>query len=270
MSGIASAASTTPGSVATSCSCSSERSLAIASSSSASANTRAGTRMSGRASAGISHRNSSICLSSDIEHHPSLPASVGSLEAEPVIGDSLDEVGRMTLPALHRRPQPVLAELEPPESLEHQTAALAQEGEPREPVGEQRRPVLAGQLHGDVEPLRLLLARKQLAHRLKARLEQAAFAGRLELHLKLAGVLYPAIRHIQVLPGHGPGRHQVWASHARATSSSHPPRSRATLSSPFGNKVARVNGRRRWPRSRPGRSEPRSPVVGGASSGSEL
>ena len=51
---------TTPGSVATSWSCTSERSPRIASRSSRSANTRAGTRMSGRAPAGISHSASEI------------------------------------------------------------------------------------------------------------------------------------------------------------------------------------------------------------------
>ena len=54
MSGIASAASTIPGSMATFCSCSSDRSPRIASSSTSSANTRAGTRMPGHADAGIS------------------------------------------------------------------------------------------------------------------------------------------------------------------------------------------------------------------------
>jgi len=53
-SGIASAASTIPGSVATFSSCSSERSRSIAASSSRSANTLAGTRMSARAVTGIS------------------------------------------------------------------------------------------------------------------------------------------------------------------------------------------------------------------------
>src|ERR671939_184203 len=77
MSGIAIAASTMPGSVATFWSCSSDLSVRIAASSSASANTRAGTRMSSRAVAGISQRVSSIRTGSDIEHD--VPAPAGRL-----------------------------------------------------------------------------------------------------------------------------------------------------------------------------------------------
>src|SRR5919201_5978155 len=91
MSGIASAASTIPGSVATFWSCSSERSRTIAARSSSSANTRAGTRMSGRASAGISYSVSSMRRGSDIEHEPSVPHAVVKCEVQVVIGGRLDE-----------------------------------------------------------------------------------------------------------------------------------------------------------------------------------
>src|SRR5206468_12354833 len=111
MSGMARAASTTPGSVATFWSCSSERSVAIASSSSASANTRAGTRMSARAEAGISQRVSSIRRGSDIEDHGRGPAAaVGGLERQAVVGHGLDQVRRVGAPGVDLRPQAVLVE----------------------------------------------------------------------------------------------------------------------------------------------------------------
>jgi hypothetical protein len=86
MSGIAIAASTMPGSVATFCSCSSERSARIAERISTSANTRAGTRMSSRASAGSSYSVSSIQRGSDIEDDPRVPDVAVSFEPKPVIG----------------------------------------------------------------------------------------------------------------------------------------------------------------------------------------
>src|SRR3954449_2892092 len=92
MSGIAIAASTMPGSVATFCSCSSDRSVRIAASSSASAKTRAGTRMSSRAAAGISQRVSSIRTGSDIEHDVPAPAVAVTVQLEVVIRDGLDEM----------------------------------------------------------------------------------------------------------------------------------------------------------------------------------
>src|ERR671932_14721 len=95
MSGMAIAASTMPGSVATFWSWSSERSVRIASSSSSSANTRAGTRMSSRALAGISHRVSSIRTGSDIEHDVPAPAVAVTVQLEVVVGDRLDEVARL-------------------------------------------------------------------------------------------------------------------------------------------------------------------------------
>src|SRR3954452_5608398 len=95
MSGIAIAASTIPGSVATFCSCSSERSVRIAASRSASANTRAGTRMSSRASARISQSVSSMRTGSDIEHDVPAPAVAVTVPLEGVVGDRLDEMARL-------------------------------------------------------------------------------------------------------------------------------------------------------------------------------
>src|SRR4051812_9910174 len=95
MSGIAIAASTIPGNVATFWSCSSDRSVRIAASRSSSAKTRAGTRMSGRAPAGISHSVSSIRTGSDIEHHVAAPAVAVAVQLEVVVRHGLDEVPRL-------------------------------------------------------------------------------------------------------------------------------------------------------------------------------
>jgi hypothetical protein len=85
MSGIAIAASTMPGSVATFCSCSSERSARIAERISSSANTRAGTRMSSRVSAGSSYSVLSIRRGSDVEDDPRVPDVAVSFEPKPVM-----------------------------------------------------------------------------------------------------------------------------------------------------------------------------------------
>src|SRR3954462_10487830 len=95
MSGIAIAASTIPGSVATFCSCSSDRSVRMAASRSASANTRAGTRICSRAAAGISQSVSSIRTGSDIEHDVPAPALAVAVKLEVVVGHGLDEVARL-------------------------------------------------------------------------------------------------------------------------------------------------------------------------------
>src|SRR5919204_2968635 len=100
MSGIAYAASTIPGSVATFRSCSSDASSRIASSSSASANTRAGTRIS--PSWGSSQSVSSSCRSSDIEDDPSVPGIAAALELEPVVRHRFDERPRVAGPPAHR------------------------------------------------------------------------------------------------------------------------------------------------------------------------
>src|SRR4051812_46590837 len=95
MSGIAIAASTIPGSVATFWSCPSERSVRIAAMSPSDAKIRAGTRMSSRAVAGISQRVSSTRTSSDIEHDVPAPAVAVAVKLEVVVGDRLDEVARL-------------------------------------------------------------------------------------------------------------------------------------------------------------------------------
>src|ERR687890_1955393 len=116
MSGIAIAASTMPGRVATFCSCSSERSVRMASSRSASANTRAGTRMSPRALAGISHSVSSIRRGagagprSDIEHDVPAPAVGVTAKLEVVVGDGLDEVAGLVKPPDDHAAHGVLAD----------------------------------------------------------------------------------------------------------------------------------------------------------------
>src|ERR671937_38678 len=117
MSGIASAAPTMPGSVATFCSCSSELSREIASSSSASAKTRAGTRMSARADAGISHSVSSTRRSSDIENDACSEATALLLELEPMVGDGLHERRRLAPDAVDGRGQARLLHGQPANPL---------------------------------------------------------------------------------------------------------------------------------------------------------
>src|ERR671938_415821 len=131
MSGIAIAASTMPGSVATFCSCPSERSARIASSSSSSANTRAGTRMSSRALAGISHSVSSIRTGSDIEHHVAAPAVAVAVQLEVVVRDRLDEVAGL---------------------VGHEPLGLGQEDELGEPFGQKRAAVGRLGLDGALDP----------------------------------------------------------------------------------------------------------------------
>src|SRR5437762_1815203 len=105
MSGIASAAPTTPGSVATLQSCSREVSRAIDTRSSESANTRAGTRMPARPAAGISQTNSSTCWISDVENDACSEAIGLLAELETMVGDSLHELGRSTRPSADDGPQ---------------------------------------------------------------------------------------------------------------------------------------------------------------------
>src|SRR6266511_228444 len=137
MSGIASAASTIPGRVATFWSCWSEWSPSIAASSSSSAKTRAGTRMSGRASLGISHSVSSMRRSSDIEHDPGTPAAVEGLELEPVVRDRLDEWGRGAAAALDHSPRLGWMQLDLGQPAGHERLRLGQEDQLMQPVREQ-------------------------------------------------------------------------------------------------------------------------------------
>src|ERR671914_470114 len=154
MSGIAIAASTIPGSVATFWSCSSERSVRMASSSSASAKTRAGTRMSARALAGISHSASSTRRGSDIEHERGPPARVAALEAQPVVGDGLDEVARAARASRHARLEPVLAELELREPERNEALHLRAEHEVPHELREERLAVRRPHPHPLLERLR--------------------------------------------------------------------------------------------------------------------
>src|SRR5918992_3296335 len=193
MSGMANAASTMPGSVATFWSCSSERSERIASSSSASANSRAGTRMSGRALAGISHSVSSTRRGSDIEHHPREPAVLGGLEGEPVIGGSLDQVRRSARAAVDGHAQTVVPEPEVLETLRDEALGLAEDRKLGEPVGQQGGSVGARQLDGAREGVPLGVAREQLPHRLEALGEDRLLVRRDDFELELARVLHPAV-----------------------------------------------------------------------------
>src|SRR3954467_13628794 len=129
MSGIAIAASTMPGSVATFCSCSSDLSVRIAASSSASANTRAGTRMSARAVAGISQSVSSIRTGSDIEHDVPAPAVAVTVQLEVVGRHRLDEVARLPRGADDDRGDGVLADDEVARLVGHEAFGLGEEDE---------------------------------------------------------------------------------------------------------------------------------------------
>src|SRR3954453_15572132 len=136
MSGIAIAASTMPGSVATFCSCSSDLSVRIAASSSASANTRAGTRMSSRAVAGISQRVSSIRTGSDIQHDVPAPAVPIAVKLEVVVGDRLDEVARLAGASAADGGDVVLPDDEIAGLARHQSLGLGEEAELGEPLGQ--------------------------------------------------------------------------------------------------------------------------------------
>src|SRR3990170_2594531 len=129
MSGMARAAPTMPGRVATFCSCSSERSRWISARRSASAKMRAGTRMSVRALAGISQSVSSIWTSSDIEYHRCPPDVPFLAKVEPVVGDGLDEVRRVAAPALDGCPEAVDGEVEALDALGDERFRLGQEDE---------------------------------------------------------------------------------------------------------------------------------------------
>src|SRR4051795_3671295 len=137
MSGIAIAASTMPGSVATFCSCSSDLSVRIAASRSASANTRAGTRMSSRAAARISHSVSSMRTGSDIEDDVPAPAVAVTVQLEVVVGDRLDEVARLARASDDDGRHRVLADDEVARLVGDQALGLGQEDELGEPPREQ-------------------------------------------------------------------------------------------------------------------------------------
>src|SRR5215208_2352079 len=134
MSGIASAASTMPGRVATFWSCSSELSVLIASSSSWSANTRAGTRMSARACFGISHSVSSIRRSSDIEDDARAPPPVFLTEFEAMVGDGFDERRRLPASAGDHGCRAITAKVDLVEALGREALRLREEDQLLEPV----------------------------------------------------------------------------------------------------------------------------------------
>src|SRR5215211_3383508 len=137
MSGIASAAPTTPGKVATFWSCSSERSPWIASSSSGSANTRAGTSMSPRSLAGISQSVSSILRRrpSDVEDDPRAPAITVLPHLKPMVGHRLDEVRWGRQAAADGRFDTRLREIEALCTLGDQATVLDQVDEFGQPLG---------------------------------------------------------------------------------------------------------------------------------------
>src|SRR5581483_5191563 len=200
MSGMASAASTIPGSMATFSSCSSERSPASAPSSSSSANTRAGTRMPGRASRGISHSISPMRIgcSSDVEDDMGTPPSLPGLEAETVQRHRLDEVPRLAAPAGDRRAQPVRLQLERLQPLRHELLHL----------GEEHGAVAAGE-HDLVASRLAAVAAHEVGERAQRSFEDARLGRRLELQLDLADVLDEPVRHRAAAPPADPGRHRA-------------------------------------------------------------
>src|SRR3954468_21604464 len=201
MSGIAIAASTMPGSVATFCSCSSERSVRIASSSSSSANTRAGTRMSSRASAGISQSVSSIRTGrgpSDIEDDVPAPAVAVTPKLEVVVRDGLDQVPRLAETPDDDRGDLVVADDEIADLVRDEPVGLGQEHELGQPLGQERAAVrrlgLARPL--GARAVRRLLVVEQLAQRLDGLAEDASLAARVNLELQLGGVFDPVVARL--------------------------------------------------------------------------
>src|SRR4051794_34764297 len=199
MSGIAIAASTMPGSVATFWSCSSERSLRIAASSSSSAKTRAGTRMSSRASAGISQSVSSMRTGSDIEHDVPAPAVAVTVQLEVVVGDRLDEVARLARAADDDRGHGVLADDEVACLVGHEPLGLGEEDELGEPLGQQGAAVGRLGLDLALDALAgrgLLVLLEQLAQGEDGLVEDRGLAAPVQLELQLGGVLDPAVRRL--------------------------------------------------------------------------
>src|SRR3954447_835946 len=163
MSGIASAAETMPGSVATLQSCSRLSSPLTASSSSSSANSRAGTRMFARA--GISHATSPIRRRSDIEQHVRAPAVRRGLELEPVMGDGLDQVRGRAAAARDARSQRPAVELERRELAGHEALGLGEEDQLLQELGEQAGSVVAVGAHVIAQRRARLLVVEELAER---------------------------------------------------------------------------------------------------------
>src|SRR5919198_2611113 len=153
MSGIASAASTMPGSVATFWSCSSERSRRIAARISSSAKTRAGTRMSGRASAGISYSASSIRRRSNVKDDMRAPATSLSSELQAMVRHGLDDRPRRANVARDDGVERISAEVELRHALGNEALGVGEEDELLQPPREQVRAVDAAQLDHVARPL---------------------------------------------------------------------------------------------------------------------
>src|SRR4051794_24282065 len=198
MSGIAIAASTIPGSVATFCSCSSDRSVRIAASRSSSANTRAGTRMSSRALAGISHSVSSIRTGSDIEHDVPAPAVAVTVQLEVVVRHRLDEVAGLARAPDDDGADRVLADDEVARLVGHEPLGLGEEDKLREPLSQQRAAVgrLGLDAALDARPVGGLVVLEQLAQRVHGLAEDGRLAARVKLELQLGGVLDPAVSRL--------------------------------------------------------------------------
>src|SRR3954454_22614539 len=201
MSGMAIAASTIPGSVATFWSCSSEWSVRIAASSSSSAKTRAGTRMSCRAPAGISQSVSSIRTGSDIEHDVPAPAVAVTMQLEVVVRHGLDEVPRLAGAADHHGGHGVLADDEVARLVRDQPLRLGEEHELGQPLGEERAAVRRLRLDGALDAVagRGLLLLEQLAQGVHGLPDDGRLAARVKLELKLGRVLDPAVTRLHAL-----------------------------------------------------------------------
>src|SRR3712207_817880 len=191
MSGIASAAPTIPGSVATFRSCSSDLSASIARRISRSAKTRAGTRIA--PDAGISHVASSTDRRSDIEHHPRAKAAVRAFEGEPVERHRFDEEARRRAPALDGRTHARAVELELACALGQEAVRLREEDELGEPVGEERRAVRRLELHPERARLAVGCGPEELAERLERLAKDPLLRLGLDEKLDFGRVVDPAV-----------------------------------------------------------------------------
>src|SRR5215212_558137 len=193
MSGIAMAAPTTPGSVATFSSCSRDRSSRTASRIPALAKMRAGTRISDRAEAGISQSTSSSCLSGplDIEDDRSAPSARLLGEREPVVGRGLDERARPA-PSAHQAGDELrLADSHDPKLARYDVLRLGPEDDVVERFDEQSR--LVGR--GDVQVTLLERAQwtrgEELAQAGHHLAKDVLNAVRLDPQLDLGRVIHP-------------------------------------------------------------------------------
>src|SRR5581483_10417011 len=208
MSGIASAASTIPGSVATFSSCSSEPSSASLATSSGSAKTRAGTRMSGLVAAGISHSVSSRRTSSDVEDDAPMPDPSFVPEFEVTESDRLHELTRPTATADDRRAQAAALKLERREPPRHEPLHLGEEDELVQPVGEQESAIVGLKLDLALDEVAVaaLLLGHELGERLERRCEDSRLVRGLDLDLDLAAVLREPVHPLSVPSRRGSGR----------------------------------------------------------------